>query len=166
MSGCLFFVVHSMRSKPHAARINAPLPCRLPFECIETCTALSLHASIEPNNRCLESTFRKWPYLNGPLDPVVYLSACLTLDTTYVSVTRSDFYTAELGRVHTDNFTGRAHRSRTVRGGLPVYTLRPLRRVRPVHSDHIRRCSQWTRTVRGGLALQCERSSGRVGRVG
>ena len=27
------------------------------------------------------------------------------------------------------------------------------------------RCSQWTRTVRGGLALQCECSSGRVGRV-
>ena len=46
------------------------------------------------------------------------------------------------GRVHTDHFTRRAYRSRTVRGGLPVYTLRPLRRVRPVHSDHIRRCSQ------------------------
>ena len=44
-----------------------------------------------------------------------------------------------------------------------VYTLRPLRRVRPVHSDHIERCSQWTRTVRVGLALQCECSSGRVG---
>ena len=44
-----------------------------------------------------------------------------------------------------------------------VYTLRPLRRVRPVHSDHIGRCSQWTRTVRVGLALQCECSSGRVG---
>ena len=63
-----------------------------------------------------------------------------------------------LGRVHTDNFTRRAYRSRTVRVGLPVYTLRPLRRVRPVglHSDYIRMCSQWTRTVRVGLALQCE----------
>ena len=40
---------------------------------------------------------------------------------------------ANLGRVHTDNFTRRAYRSRTVRGGLPVCTLRPLRRVRPVH---------------------------------
>ena len=38
-----------------------------------------------------------------------------------------------LSRVHTDHFTRRAYRSRTVRGGLPVYTLRPLRRVRPVH---------------------------------
>ena len=57
------------------------------------------------------------------------------------------------GRVHTDNFTRRAYRSRTVRVGLPVYTLRPLRRVRPVHSDHIRMCSQWTRTVRGGLPV-------------
>ena len=38
-----------------------------------------------------------------------------------------------IGRVHTDNFTRRAYRSRTVRGGLPVYTLRPLRLVRPVH---------------------------------
>ena len=38
-----------------------------------------------------------------------------------------------LGRVHTDNFTRRAYRLRTVRGGLPVYTLRPLRLVRPVH---------------------------------
>ena len=65
-----------------------------------------------------------------------------------------------LGRVHTCNFTRRAYRSRTVRVGLPVYTLRPLRRVRPVHSDHIGRCSQWTRTVRVGLALQCECSSG------
>ena len=67
------------------------------------------------------------------------------------------------GRVHTCNFTRRAYRSRTVRVGLPVYTLRPLRRVRPVHSDHIGRCSQWTRTVRVGLALQCECSSGHVG---
>ena len=66
------------------------------------------------------------------------------------------------GRVHTCTFTRRAYRSRTVRVGLPVYTLRPLRRVRPVHSDHIERCSQWTRTVRVGLALQCECSSGRV----
>ena len=65
-----------------------------------------------------------------------------------------------LGRVHTDNFTRRAYRSRTVRVGFPVYTLR---RVRPVHSDQIGRCSQWTRTVRVGLALQCECSSGRVG---
>ena len=71
-----------------------------------------------------------------------------------------------LGRVHTDNFTRHAYRSRTVRVGLPVYTLRPQRRVRPVHSNHIRMCSQWTRTVRVGLALQCECSSGRVGRVG
>ena len=55
--------------------------------------------------------------------------------------------TRQLGRVHTDHFTRRAYRSRTVRVGLPVYTLRPLRRVRPVHSDHIRMCSQWTRTV-------------------
>ena len=46
-------------------------------------------------------------------------------------------------RVHTARFTRRAYRSRTVRVGLPVYTLRPLRRVRPVHSDHIGRCSQW-----------------------
>ena len=61
-----------------------------------------------------------------------------------------------LGRVHTDNFTRRAYRSQTVRVGLPVYTLRPLHRVRPVHSDHIRMCLQWTRTVRVGLALQCE----------
>ncbi len=67
------------------------------------------------------------------------------------------------GRVHTAIFTRRAYRSRTVRVQLPVYTLRPLRRVRPVHSDHIGRCSQWTRTVRVGLALQCECSSGRVG---
>ena len=66
-------------------------------------------------------------------------------------------------RVRTRNFTRRAYRSRTVRVGLPVYTLRPLRRVRPVHSDHIRRRSQWTRKVRVGLALQCECSSGRVG---
>ena len=50
--------------------------------------------------------------------------------------------------------------SRTVRVGLPVYTLR---RVRPVHSAHTRMCSQWTRTVRVGLTLQCECSSGRVG---
>ena len=68
-----------------------------------------------------------------------------------------------LGRVQTGNFTRRANRSRI---GLPVFTLRPLRRVRPVHSDHIRMCSQWTRTVRVGLALQCECSSGRVGRIG
>ena len=68
-----------------------------------------------------------------------------------------------LGRIHTDNFTRRAYRSRTVHVGLPVY---PLRRVRPVHADHISMCSQWTRTVRVGLALQCECSSGRVGRVG
>ena len=66
------------------------------------------------------------------------------------------------GRVHTRNFTRRANRSRTVRVGLPVYTLRPLRRVRQVHSDHIRRSLQWTRTVRVGLALQFEGSSGRV----
>ena len=72
----------------------------------------------------------------------------------------------EYGRVQTRKFTRRANRSRTVRVGLPVYTLRPLRRVRPAHSDHIRRCSQWTRTVRVGLALQCECSSGLVGRVG
>ena len=63
---------------------------------------------------------------------------------------------SEIGRVHTCNFTRRAHRSRTVRVGLPVYAHRPLRRVRPVHSDHIGRCSQWTRTVLVGLALQCE----------
>ena len=68
-----------------------------------------------------------------------------------------------LGRVHTDNFTRRANSSQTVRLGLPVYTLRPLRRVRPVHPDHIGRCSQWMRTVRVGLALLCECSSGRVG---
>ena len=71
--------------------------------------------------------------------------------------------TTVLGRVHTCIFTRRAYRSRTIRVGLPVYTLRPLRRVRPVHSDHIGRCSQWTRTVLVGLALQCECSSGRVG---
>ena len=41
--------------------------------------------------------------------------------------------TIELGRVNTRNFTRRANRSRTIRVGLPVYTLRPLRRVRPVH---------------------------------
>ena len=68
-----------------------------------------------------------------------------------------------VGRVHTDNFTRREYRSRTVRVGLLMYTLRPLRRVSPVQSDHIGRCSQWTRTVRVGLALQCECSSGRVG---
>ena len=69
-------------------------------------------------------------------------------------------------RVHTDNFTRRAYRSRTVRGGLPVYTLRPLRRVRPVHSDHIRMCSQWTRTVRGGLArVDASDASGRERRT-
>ena len=67
-----------------------------------------------------------------------------------------------LGRVHTNNFTRRAYRSRTVRVGLPVYTLGTLRRVRSVHSDHFRMCSQWTRTVRAGLVLQCECSSGRV----
>ena len=39
-----------------------------------------------------------------------------------------------IGRVHTAMFTRRAYRSRTVRLWLPVYTLRPLRRVRAVHS--------------------------------
>ena len=38
-------------------------------------------------------------------------------------------YTMHYGRVHTRNFTRRANRSRTVRVGLPVYTLRALRRV-------------------------------------
>ena len=32
-------------------------------------------------------------------------------------------HVANLGRVHTDNLTRRAYRSRTVRVGLPVYTL-------------------------------------------
>ena len=64
-----------------------------------------------------------------------------------------------LSKIDVAKFT----RNFTRRVGLPMYTLRPLRRVRLAHSDQIRRCSQWTRTVRVGLALQCECSSGRVG---
>ena len=89
-----------------------------------------------------------------------------TSETDYVikcNHVSADGHFDSLGRVHTAIFTRRAYRSRTVRVQLPVYTMRPLRRVRPVHSDHIGRCSQWTRTVRVGLALQCECSSGRVG---
>ena len=56
----------------------------------------------------------------------------LELDN-HCSYDRHCQYKSPLARVHTDTFTRRAYRSRTVRGGLPVYTLRPLRRVRPVH---------------------------------
>ena len=60
----------------------------------------------------------------------------VTLTSDQLKIIIFQFGTPEyhnLGRVHTDHFTRRAYRSRTVRGGLPVYTLRPLRRVRPVH---------------------------------
>ena len=83
--------------------------------------------------------------------------------TSIFLISFATFLWSLLRRVHTDNFTRRAYRSRTVRVGFLVYTLRPLRRVRPVHSDHFGRCSQWTRTVRVGLAVQRERASGRVG---
>ena len=49
------------------------------------------------------------------------------LDTSYGVV-------VGIGRVHTATFIRRTYRSRTVR---VQFTLRPLRRVRPVHSDLI-----------------------------
>ena len=83
----------------------------------------------------------------------------------WMSVWTDSVSLGDIGRVHTAIFTRREYPSRMVRVGLPVYTLRPLRRVRPVHSYHIGRCSQWMRTVRVELVLQCERASAHVCRL-
>ena len=47
-------------------------------------------------------------------------------------------------------------RTEYLRVYLPVFTLRPLRRVHRVDSRLLGKCSQWSRTVRVHLVLLCE----------